>query len=148
MTFQNIPWEKYIHAMSAIIHMSSLPHGFAMWTFDNRVFVKINIRIKTNQGQCAMCWSKKKKFAPLLRILSASFKHVLCGKILFVNIDIFYTTAFMVVVILAIVMGDKLNIVVTWTCQQKTCLDIIIIYTIQKYYDKRYFNRSNNIIVK
>jgi len=27
-------------------------------------------------------------------------------------------------------------------------LDIIIIYTLQKKYDKRYFNHSNNIIVK
>ncbi len=29
--------------MLAKIHMSSLPHGFAMWTFDNNVFIQFNV---------------------------------------------------------------------------------------------------------
>jgi hypothetical protein len=37
------------------------------------------------------------------------FKHVLCGKILSINKRVFYTATSFVV----IVMGDKLNIVVT-----------------------------------
>jgi hypothetical protein len=42
------------------------------------------------------------------------FKHVLCGKILYISKSIFCTTiSFVVVVILAIVMGGKLNIAVT-----------------------------------
>jgi hypothetical protein len=51
-------------------------------------------------------------------------------------------------------MGNKLNMAETWTCQKKHkwCifwwLDLIIIYKIQKEIDKRYFNYSNNMIMK
>jgi hypothetical protein len=52
--------------------------------------------------------------APLLKILPLGFKHVLCGKILYVNKSIFCTTmSFVVIVIMAIVIEDKLNIIVT-----------------------------------
>ncbi len=56
---------------------------------------------------------------PLLQILPLGFKHVLSGKILSVNRKVFCTTtSFVAIVILAIIMGDKFNIIVTWTYQQ------------------------------
>jgi hypothetical protein len=54
--------------------------------------------------------------APLLRIMPLGVKHVLCGRILFVSRSILYTTTSFEVV----AMGDKLNIAITWTCQQNT----------------------------
>ncbi len=145
MTHQNIPRQKYITTMSTITHTSSLPCGFAKWTSNNNAFVQFNVSIEIHQGWCPMCWNKNNNLAPLLRIMPLGFKHVLCGKILSINKRVFYTATSFVV----IVMGDKLNIVVTWTCPTKHMWsNIIIIYTTQKSSNKRYFDHFNNIIVK
>jgi hypothetical protein len=111
MTCQNTPWQKYIppHQQN---FMSSLPCGFATWTFDNNVFVQSNINIEIYHGWCPMSWSKKMFLAHLLRILPFGFRHVPRGGILFDNRNIFYTTnkifkyfatSFMVIVIVAFV---------------------------------------------
>jgi hypothetical protein len=56
----------------------------------------------------------KIKLAPLLRIMPLGFRHVLCGKILSISKRVFYiATSFVAIVILAIIMGYKLNIVIT-----------------------------------
>ncbi len=108
--------------ISTKIHMSSLPHGFTTWTLNNNVFDQSNISIEFYQGWYPMCWNKKTFLAHFFRILPLGFKHVQRGKIFFDIKSIFYiasklfkysTTSFM-----AIVMGDKLNITKTWTCQQ------------------------------
>jgi hypothetical protein len=61
------------------------------------------------------CVEAKKMFlTPLLIIMPPGFKHVLFGKILFISRSIFYTAlSFVAIAILAIVMGNKLNIVIT-----------------------------------
>jgi hypothetical protein len=100
-----------------LLHSYYKCHKFT-WTFDNSVFVQFNKSIEMYQGWCAMCW-KKCFLAPLLKILPPSFRHVLCGRIFSINRSIFCTaTSFMAIVILVVVMGDKLNIAITWTCQQ------------------------------
>jgi hypothetical protein len=50
---------KVYFATSIIIHMSSLPCGFATWTPNNNVFVRSNVNTKIYQGWYPMCWSKK-----------------------------------------------------------------------------------------
>jgi hypothetical protein len=78
------------------------------------------------------------------------FKHVLCGKILFIDKRVFCTAmSFVVVVIMVVVMGDKL---VRHSCNMNLSAkhmwsNIIIIYIIQKSSNERYLNRFNNIIV-
>jgi hypothetical protein len=80
-----------------------------MWTLNNNVFFQFNISIEIYQGWCAMCWRKIMLLVPLLIIMPPDFKQVLCGRILFVDKSIFYTTkSFVAIAILAIVMGDKL----------------------------------------
>jgi hypothetical protein len=62
----------------------------------------------------APCVEKIIFLAPLLKILPPTFRHVLCGRILSITKSIFCIAAsFMVIVILVVAMGDKLNIVVT-----------------------------------
>jgi hypothetical protein len=57
---------------------------------------------------------KKKTVGTFIKNHALGFKHVLCGKILFVNKSIFCTTtSFVAIVIMVIVMGDKLNIAAT-----------------------------------
>jgi hypothetical protein len=56
----------------------------------------------------------KKTLVHIIRILPPSFRHILCGKILFVNKNIFWTTtSFVAIVIMGVIMGNKLNIAVT-----------------------------------
>jgi hypothetical protein len=56
----------------------------------------------------------KKEINTFIKNLTLGFTHLLCDKILFVKRSIFYIAmSFMVVFILAIIMGDKLNIIVT-----------------------------------
>jgi hypothetical protein len=53
----------------------------------------------------------------LLRIIPLDFIHVLCGNILFVSRSIFCVAmSFVVIIILVVVLGDKLNIIITWIC--------------------------------
>jgi hypothetical protein len=51
----------------------------------------------------------KIKLVPLLRIMPLGFRHVLCGKILSISKRVFYIATSFV----AIIMGYKLNIVIT-----------------------------------
>jgi hypothetical protein len=108
--------------MSTKTHMSSLPHGFTTWTFDNNVFDQSNINIEFYQGWCPMCWSKEMFLAHFFRILPLGFKHVQRGKLFFDIKSIFYITSkifkYSATSFMAIIMGDKLNITKTWTCQQ------------------------------
>ncbi len=60
---------KVYSATSVIIHMSSLPCGFAIWTFDNNVFIQSNVSIKIYQSWCPICWREKKFLEHLLKIL-------------------------------------------------------------------------------
>jgi hypothetical protein len=59
--------------------MSSLPHGFATWTFDNSVLVQINMNIKI-YPRLVRHVEADLFLAPLLRTLPLGFKHVLCVK--------------------------------------------------------------------
>jgi hypothetical protein len=62
----------------------------------------------------APCVETKNNNWRIINNLASSLKHVLHGKILSNNKSIFcIAMSFMVVVILAIVMGDKLNIAIT-----------------------------------
>jgi hypothetical protein len=53
------------------------------------------------------------KFMPLVLDMSYVAKYYLSTKA-------FFASSHMVIIILAVVMGDKLNIIITKTCQQNT----------------------------
>jgi hypothetical protein len=150
MTYQNIPWQKYIPTMSAITHMSSLPCGFATWTSNNNAFVQFNVNIEIHQGWCPMRWNKKKVFGAFIKNLAPWFQ-----------------TCFMWQNIIYQQKGILHCHVICGRCHPSRCngrqvkhscnmnlstkhmwSNIIIIHTIQKSSNKRYFDRFNNIIVE
>jgi len=103
---------KVYFSMLAITHMSSIPRGFTTWILNNNVIVQLNVSTKIYH-----VLKNKKEINTFIKNLTLGFKHLLCDKILFVKRSIFcIAMSFMVVFILDIIMGDKLNIIVTWTC--------------------------------
>jgi len=162
MTFQNIPWQKYIPPHQPKF-MSSMPCGFVTWTFDNNVFVHSNINIEFYQGWCPMSWSKKNVFSTFIKNLAPWFqtcpmwqniiwqhKHILHYQH---NIQIFlphhlWSLSLWPLYGKQIKHGWNMNLSTKHKWYIFWWLDIIIIYKIQKKIDKRYFNYSNNMIVK
>jgi hypothetical protein len=66
----------------------------------------------------------------------------------YLSMKAFSASSHMVIIILAVVMGDKLNINYNKNLSTKHKWSYIILSIIQKSFDRRYFNHSNNIIVK
>jgi hypothetical protein len=85
-----------------------LPHGhLTTMSLFNQMLAQKSTRVG------APCVEVKKSFSAFIRKFALNFKHLLCGKILYINISIFcIATSFVAIVILAVIMGDKSKIVV------------------------------------
>ncbi len=126
--------------------MSSLPHGFATWTFDNSVFVQFNISIEIYQGWCAMCWCKK-KIDSFIKIHALGFKQVLCGKILSINKSIFCIITYGHYHF-GHCNGRQIKHNYNKNLSTKHKWSDVILSIIQKIFWQKIFNHSNKIIVK
>lgn len=127
---EKFQWHVIIYYNKSIFHQVSRNSHVIIATWIHHmdiqhVFVQSNVSTKFYQGWCPICWNKKKCLAHFLRILPPGFKHVLHGIIFFNNINILYTTSqifkyyatsFVAIVIMAVIKGNKLNTIETWTC--------------------------------